>query len=75
MPPLICPVAKTCKMKKRREEGLVKHMKKCNLNPKFKIIKCPISGCGGEVCSMNGLKNHIKIFHMPFAYTGGSLYL
>jgi hypothetical protein len=61
--PVIRCFSKGCKMSKRREEGLIKHMRVCKHKPRFNTIRCQIEGCRTEVLSFNGLRNHMEIYH------------
>lgn len=61
--PIVKCFSKGCKIVKRREEAMVKHMKVCKHKPEFRTIHCQIGGCGAELLSFDGLRNHMKIHH------------
>ena len=61
--PVIRCFSKKCKMLKRREEGMIKHMRVCKHKPLFNTICCQVDGCKTEVLSFNGLRNHMEIHH------------
>ena len=57
---LTCP-SPLCKFKTKREEGLVKHIKKFNCVKNLKTIKC--EDCEVEVLTREGLEIHRKLCH------------
>ena len=61
--PIVKCFSKRCKIVKRREEGLIKHMRVCKHKPEFRTIRCQVKDCGAELLSFNGLCSHMKIHH------------
>jgi hypothetical protein len=61
--PVVRCFSKGCKMSKRREESMIKHMRVCRYKPKFKTIHCQVKNCNTEVLTYDGLSTHMKIYH------------
>lgn len=62
IPVLNCRSEK-CKLTRKREESIVIHMKKCKHKPEFHSLFCNVSGCKAELCTLEGLRTHMRVEH------------